>query len=256
MDQFERDLEQMRQQAAGRTRQLEDIANSLPGRDFFDIPRAPPKKPRTPRSYEGLKTLGYILGYVTVVIGPFGIMMYLGHLDDQKRAQERALSRSISLVDSDSTRSSSSRTTAPSTRYGNAKLDFTGREVQKSNVVRFDIGNCYLESRYDDSNHLYMFRGYNYSFDVDIPAKPSRAELKIRHLSSMANGKQGFTPVRLIVNGEQAAKWSRLSGGYQNDTYQIEDYLRSGRNNIRFSYDSSEGTTGYWQKGLRLDYSY
>lgn len=133
-------------------------------------------------------------------------------------------------------------------------LDYSGASITSSGVKSFNGGNTYLENRYDDSNHLYLFRGSSYSFDFDLSERPLRTVLRVRHLSSASHGQPGITPVTLYVNGETAAKWRQLAAGFEDTKYDISSHMKTGRNTIAFAYDDSEGTTGYWQKWVRVDF--
>lgn len=228
-----RDLEKT---LAERARILSNAANNLPDSSFFAKNVSPPPK----KMSSGAKAL--------IQIGLMGagiVGMTLLYNCSQKSRAERYQKLMADY-----------RGTSQSPVYqrenSEITLDFSGRRVSGEGVSSFNMGNCYLEDRYDNSNHLYMFRGRSYSFNFNLSTRPQNAQLTVRHLSSSANGQAGITPVTMYVNRERAARWRQVEAGFTDTTIPIENYLREGENTVSFEYDSNDGNTGYWQKFVRI----
>jgi len=138
-------------------------------------------------------------------------------------------------------------------QQSSVSIDFSSGRIASRNTLSYQRNGANLDNRYDDSYHLYYYRGASFSFQFALEGIVSSAQLKVKHLSSASEGSPGYTPVTLLVNGQPAASWNRLSAGYRVDSYEVGRYLSAGNNRIEFRYSPTGGTTGYWQKSIELE---
>lgn len=249
-------LEDLEKSLAEYATNLNRLANSLPNQDYFAKNVAPPQRKKM--SSDTKAFLGGSL-FLAACIGIFIANVNTSNKKPIKNYEQRysyvnLKQNSPSQVNNNVENNyQTSPAQAAVQEISPVALDFSGWRINHQGLSSLDSGSCYLENRYDNSNHLYLFRGYSYSFGFNLSRKPSNARLTVRHLSSGANGQEGVTPITLYVNKNAVARWRQIGGGYSDSTVSIEDYLKEGENKVSFEYASNEGTTGYWQKAVRIE---
>lgn len=114
--------------------------------------------------------------------------------------------------------------------------------------------NSYVDNSYDSSYHLYLYEGGAFSGAFYYPEGTTRATLRIKHLTSSAGTRYGYSPVKVGINLEDFTTISTLSSSYQVDEYDISEFIGKNINDhilVRFEY-SEPGSTGYWVKYIQV----
>lgn len=99
---------------------------------------------------------------------------------------------------------------------------------------------------------LYAPGGSKVTWEVDLPALPSRAALGIEHLSSGSSARLGGSSVvSLVINNETVvSQWDVGTHQFGEDRLLVTKYLERGRNIISIRFD--QGPTCYWFRRMSL----
>ncbi len=113
------------------------------------------------------------------------------------------------------------------------------------------IGNQALAS-HPDFKCLAFNQGSRLHLGFTLPHVPPRAFLRFNHLTAAVGGKQGYSPITILINGKVfKEKYSVGDMGFVEEEFPLESFLIQGRNDIAIAMDFS-AQSQYWIRRLEI----
>ncbi|HEC93429.1 MAG TPA: hypothetical protein ENI51_10650, partial [Candidatus Atribacteria bacterium] len=138
-------------------------------------------------------------------------------------------------------------------------IDFSTQTIKTSEGMQVSTHSMDYNSNYDGSWLMHYAGSSSLTASFSISQVYSGAILRITHLTSyyQEDPRGGYSPVDIEINGNlvadnyDPAENHNGSHDYVEDAWQISQYLRTGNNTIRISFQSG-AVTNYWIKQLTV----
>lgn len=140
------------------------------------------------------------------------------------------------------------------------QVDFYNSEIAVNHpeeiAVNVSTGPGVRYNSYYQYSWIMNHNGKSYidiTFTNNIPKYEKVAKLEFIHLSSRV-GLENYSPITVVLNGTHILKkYSPASYGYQSDSFEITEFIKTGENKLRISFDN-DALSNYWIQKLEVNF--